>query len=197
LSGAEAKDREAGRSEGDGLGVGRKAREPRERSERQKHSTALLAALGLAAAVAVLAGCGPPPQPAETPGPLPPPTGGTVSPAPTVPGQVPGTGFPTGGVGDQFAVDCNGEPSGAELIALLVAEELLGGDTDAQIVNGPLCASDWQYAVVSVPDLDPLQVVTSGDPDDLALIAAGTDVCTPEVQIQAPLGIRTAAGCGA
>lgn len=157
----------------------------------------LRAALWLAAAAAVLAGCSPPPQPAETPGPLSPPPGGTTSPAPTIPGQLPGTGppFPSG-FGDQFATDCSGEPSAGELLAVLVAEDLLGDGNDAEIVNGPLCAGDWQYAVVSVPDLDPLQVVTSGEPGDLELIAAGTDVCTPEVRIQAPPGIRTAAACG-
>jgi hypothetical protein len=148
--------------------------------------------------VAVLAGCGPPPEPPENPGPPPPPPTAATS-APTFPGQPPGTGpgFPTGGFGDQFATDCNGQPSGDAVLALLVAEDLLGAGTDANFVTGPLCAGDWQYAVVSVPDLDPLQVVTSGDPDELELVAAGTDVCTPEVRIQAPPGIRSAAACGA
>jgi hypothetical protein len=149
--------------------------------------------------IVVLAGCGPPPEPPATPGPLPPPATGTASPGPTFPGQPPGTGpaLPSGGFGDQIAVDCNGEPGDDELLSLLVAEDLLGAGSDAEVVNGPLCAGDWQYAVVSVPDLDPLQVVSSGEPGDLELVAAGTEVCTPEVRIQAPPGIRAAAACGA
>jgi len=107
-----------------------------------------------------------------------------------------GAGIPSGGFSDQFAVDCGGEPSGEEMIALLVDEEVLDADANARVTDGPRCAGTWQYAVVSVPSLDPLQVVTQGEPDDLELVTAGTDVCTPEVRIQAPQGIRTSAACG-
>jgi hypothetical protein len=149
----------------------------------------------LTAALLTLAGCGPPPQPPPSPTPIPPPAT-TASPAPTFPIAPPTAGpLPSGGFAEQFAVDCGGEPSGEELLALLRGEGVLDAGTDAEVVDGPRCAGTWQYAVVSVTDLDPLQVVTEGDPDDLDLVAAGTDVCTPEVRIQAPPGIREAAAC--
>jgi hypothetical protein len=153
-------------------------------------------ALALTAALLLIAGCGPPPEPPDTP-PPPPPTSFTGSPPPTFPGVPPtgGTSLPSGGLGEQFAIDCDGEPSGAEVIAVLRDEGVLDANVEAEVTDGPLCAGTWQYAVVSVPDLDPLQVVTQGEPDDLALVTAGTDVCTPEVRIQAPQGIRTAAAC--
>lgn len=158
-------------------------------------------ALPLAAALLLLltAGCGPPPEPPETSAPPPPPSAITGSPPPAFPTGVPtaGPGLPSGGFNEQFAIDCGGEPSGADVIALLRAEAVIDADVEAQVVTGPRCAGTWQYAVVSGPDLDPLQVVTQGEPDDLALVTAGTDVCTPEVRIQAPPGIRSAAACEA
>jgi hypothetical protein len=93
------------------------------------------------------------------------------------------------------AIDCGGQPDQAELLDLLRTEGMLSGDAEAEVVTGPLCAGGWQYSVVRVPDLDPLQVVTRGEPGDLALVTAGTDVCTVEVRIQAPPGIRDAAAC--
>jgi hypothetical protein len=144
----------------------------------------------------LLVGCGPPPQPPEPPSGSPPSTA-TVSPGPTVPPTAP-TGAPVSpspGFGEQTAVNCAGEPAEDEVLALLRDEGVLGGGADAEVVEGPLCSGTWQYTVVSVPDLDPLQVVTRGEPDALELVTAGTDVCSVEVRIQAPPGIRGAAAC--
>jgi hypothetical protein len=144
----------------------------------------------------LLAGCGPPPEPPAPPTPVPAPAP-TASPAPTFPIQPPtgGPGLPSGGFGEQFAIDCAGAPDDDAVLAVLRDEGVLEADSDAEVVDGPRCAGTWQYAVVRVADLDPLQVVTRGEPDDLELVTAGTDVCTPEVRIQAPPGIRDAAAC--
>lgn len=146
-------------------------------------------------AAALLAGCGPPPEsPDDDPPPPPPatPTGTVpVSPGPAIPG--PGDASP--GFGGEIAVSCDDGPGDDQFLDLLRDEELLGADTDANVVDGPLCAGTWQYAVVSVPDRDPLRVVTRGEAGDLELVTAGTDVCIPEVRIQAPIGIRNAADC--
>ena len=156
----------------------------------------MVAALALAVP---LVACGPPPEypaVAGTPSPRPTspwlPAPATLAPLPTgLPAPVsPPSGFP-----EDRAVSCAGRPDGDQVLALLRREDLLGTDLDARVTEGPLCAGDWQYTVVSVPDRDPLQVVTRGEPDDLALVTAGTEVCTVEVRIQAPSGIRAAADC--
>jgi hypothetical protein len=142
----------------------------------------------------LLAGCGPPPQVEPTPdGPLPgPDTPQTPSmPAPGGPGPAPAT--PT--TGQDEAVDCDGNPGEDEVLAVLREADLLDADVEVSLLEGPLCAGDWQYAVVSVPDRDPLQVITSGPPDELTLVTAGTEVCTVEVRVHAPRGIRAAASC--
>jgi hypothetical protein len=145
----------------------------------------------------LVAGCGAPPQPEQPAGPTSPPaTSGTS--APSAPGPAPGLpGGPPPGPEDPFAVDCAGEPDQTDVVDLLRAEGLLEAGSEVRVVTGPLCAGDWQYAVVAVPDLDPLQVVTRGEAGALELVTAGTDVCTVEVRIQAPVGIRDAAACGA
>ena len=108
---------------------------------------------------------------------------------PAVPGA--STSPPT----DQVATSCNGDPGPEHILVLLRDEGLLADDTEATVAEGPLCADGWQYTVVVVPDRDPLQVVTSGQTGDLALVTAGTDVCTVEVRVRAPIGIRTVASC--
>lgn len=142
----------------------------------------------------LLTGCGPPPQVEPTPdGPLPGP--GTpqapATPAPDGSGPVP----PTPTIGEDEAVDCEGSPGEDAVLAVLREADLLDADVEVSFLAGPLCAGDWQYAVVSVPDRDPLQVITSGPPDELTLVTAGTEVCTVEVRVHAPQGIRVAASC--
>jgi hypothetical protein len=65
------------------------------------------------------------------------------------------------------------------------------------VLSGPLCADDWQYTIVQVPDREPLQVVSSGPATALTLVTAGTDVCNIPVRTGAPAGIRTVACEGA
>ncbi|MPZ27393.1 MAG: hypothetical protein GEV12_13520 [Micromonosporaceae bacterium] len=158
---------------------------------------ARLAAL-LPVGALLLAGCGPPPGLDDDP------RGPAGSGAPTTgassPAFPPNTAIgPSGGPGlspaEGAATDCAGQPDGEEVLDLLRDEEVLGTGAEAEVVEGPLCADTWQYAVVNVPDLDPLQVVTRGEDGDLELVTAGTDVCTVEVRIQAPPGIRDAASC--
>ena len=64
-----------------------------------------------------------------------------------------------------------------------------------QVLTGPLCAGSWQYTIMTVPDHDPLQVVTRGAASSLTVVTAGTYVCTPEVTGAAPSGIVSAAHC--
>lgn len=155
---------------------------------------AVRAGAALLLGAALLAGCGPPPEVEPTPGgPLPGP-GTPGSPTTPSPGQ-PGHAAPPPTTPDDEAVSCDGEPGEAEVLAVLHDEGLLDEDVDASVVEGPLCADDWQYAVISVPDRDPLQVLTTGPPDDLTLVTAGTEVCTVEVRVHAPRGIRVAASC--
>lgn len=59
----------------------------------------------------------------------------------------------------------------------------------------PVCSGTWHYTVLEVPDREPLQVLTKGDPAALTLVAVGTDVCTVDVRRQAPTGILLAASC--
>jgi hypothetical protein len=65
---------------------------------------------------------------------------------------------------------------------------------------GPYCAGSWQLSIIgivgeSVDEEEQLLVVTSGRPAALALVEAGTDVCTDRVEDDAPAGIRVRA-CG-
>src|SRR5690606_24514134 len=99
------------------------------------------------------------------------------------------------GFAEQVAVPCDGSPGGEAIVALLTREGVLPAGTRPRVTEGPLCAGEWQYAVVTVADRDPLQVVTEGRPGSLTLVAAGTHVCTAAVRVTAPPGIRTAAGC--
>jgi hypothetical protein len=142
--------------------------------------------------VTLLLGCGPPPQVEPTPDAPLPGQGTPGSPAAPSPGQ-PAPASPLPGTEEPEAVECDGEPDANAVLAALREAGLL--DADAEVVEGPLCADDWQYAVVAVPDRDPLQVITSGPPDELTLETAGTEVCTIEVRVHAPRAIRAVAGC--
>lgn len=160
-------------------------------------SAALPAATAvLATATAVLlAGCGRPPEPPDSPVPpasASPPSGAPTAPSPIVPGspRSPGATF-----GAEVAVGCGGQPDVGAVLAVLRDADELAPETNAEVIEGPLCAGSWQYAVVSVPDLDPLLVLTRGPPDALELVTAGTEVCSPEVEVTAPPGIREVAGC--
>jgi hypothetical protein len=152
-------------------------------------------AAALALVVMLAGGCDLPPELQPTPGPLPSPSP-TAAPSPTPP---PPTLEPsptaTPGFSQQIAVDCGAQVPDGDIVALLRSAGLLPAGVLATVSNGPLCAGTWQYAVVRVPDREPLQVVTRGAPGALTLVTAGTNVCTVEVRIEAPPGIRTAAAC--
>jgi hypothetical protein len=51
--------------------------------------------------------------------------------------------------------------------------------------------------VLSVPDHEPIHVVTKGQPTALEVVAAGTNPCIPVVRVSAPAGIRSLLHCDA
>jgi hypothetical protein len=90
------------------------------------------------------------------------------------------------------AVDCAGRPTKDQVIAVVKRETNIN-PSDA--IAAPLCAGTWQYTVLSVPGRDPVQVLTRSGESGLVLVAAGTDVCSLDIQHQAPSGIFAAANC--
>lgn len=164
-----------------------------------RRSHRLAPALILTALAAWAVGCGPPPawsQPSPLPQPPSQPAVASSTPSPTQsPTHSPSPRPSSPRFGELVALPCDQTPGPAEIIAVLRRAGLMPDRATATVVNGPLCAGDWQYAVVSVPGRDPLQVVTEGRPGALTLVTAGTEICVAQVRINAPLGIRTAAGC--
>jgi hypothetical protein len=160
--------------------------------------------VGAALAGAVLTtGCGVPPELRDPPGavvPSPrtaPPTGGPTTIPSLPPTEAPSTGQPTATptFSEAQAVPCNGQPSAAQVLALLRRTSgLLPSGVNATVGSGtPLCAGTWQYTVVNMPRQDPMLVVTRGAPGALTLVTAGTNVCNIPVRSGAPAGIRTVA----
>ncbi|MGN9775158.1 hypothetical protein ACTMS0_05180 [Micromonospora sp. H33] len=147
--------------------------------------------------VLLTAGCGAPPdlrQPAPTRAATPGPTGTpTAVPSPPVTGlpELPGTGS-TSSPG-LVAVTCTAGPSGQRVTDLVRGRDVLPRDARVQVKTGPLCADDWHYTVLDVAGYEPLQVVTRGPGGAPRLVTAGTDVCTVEVRVAAPAGIRALA----
>jgi hypothetical protein len=146
-------------------------------------------------AVLALAGCGVPPELREAsrrtlPTGSPSPTPTEVTPAiPTLP---PVVVTPTA-ADETAATDCQGRPSGEQVIRVLRRNGLLPDSVQVTVARGPMCAGSWQYTVLQAPDREPLQVVTKGEPGSLTLVTAGTDVCGIPVRTGAPQGIRTLA----
>jgi len=143
---------------------------------------------------------GSPPAPEDSPSEEPDGTGTDSGPdtAPTDDGDLPGlpSTAPDASTG-ATAVACNGKPGLAQIVAALRrdrADAVPAGVTPTAS-TGPLCADSWQYTVLSIPNRDPLQVVTRGAAASLKVVTAGTYVCTPAVNAAAPLAIRTAANC--
>ncbi|HKT02472.1 MAG TPA: hypothetical protein VJT31_23335, partial [Rugosimonospora sp.] len=93
------------------------------------------------------------------------------------------------------AVACGGYPAVGRIIALLRRNQVVPASSALTASIGPLCAGGWQYTVFTSAGREPLQVVTQGAPASLTLVTAGTDVCTPLVQTQAPAGILAATHC--
>ncbi|GIF11452.1 hypothetical protein [Actinoplanes teichomyceticus] len=91
---------------------------------------------------------------------------------------------------------CSGQPTGAEILAL-VREKAKSGIPAAtlRVQDGPRCSGTWSFTALELAgqgsdDLEPLMVVATGRGSTLHLVAAGTDVCNAEVQTTAPAGIR-------
>lgn len=163
---------------------------------------ALFVGAALAGAVLTTA-CGVPPELRDPPGtPVPSPQTAPPSGAPTAmpnppPTEAPPTGLPTvvPTFSEALAVPCNGQPSATQVLSLLRRTSgLLPAGANATVRSDtPLCAGTWQYSVITVPQRDPLAVVTKGAPGSLTLVTAGTNVCNIPVRTGAPVGIRTVA----
>lgn len=150
------------------------------------------------AGLLLTAGCGTPPELRRPGGKLPSPTVTVTSPGRTGP---PSTGVTTPGgassspipttVGtDPVAVPCAGRPTGRQVVELLRRTGSLPQRAQVTVTGEPVCADDWQYSVVQVPNREPLQVISNGRPEDLMLVTVGTDVCDARIRALAPTGIR-------
>jgi hypothetical protein len=97
------------------------------------------------------------------------------------------------------AAKCSGEPTGAEILALINGQE--GIPTDPlKVDSGPFCSGTWSFTTVQISgknddQLEPLMVVAIGKGTSIGLVGAGSDVCSDRVQTDAPSGIRVLA-CG-
>ncbi len=154
----------------------------------------------LSASAGWLAGCGLPPDLQPAPGtPVPIPSAASPVSAPYPPGFTPRPTGPTATPAvsstpfpEFSSVSCNGKPTGDQVLALVKRETTI--EPSAPITQ-PVCAGTWHFTVLGVPNRDPLQVLSKGDPGALQLMAVGTDVCTVDVRRQAPTGILLAASC--
>ncbi|WP_438941275.1 hypothetical protein [Micromonospora craterilacus] len=91
---------------------------------------------------------------------------------------------------------CHGSPSQQRIVDLVRGRNgLLPRNAKVRVRTGPLCAADWHFTVLDVTGYEPLQVVTRDQAGTLRLVTAGTDVCSVEVRVAGPTGIRTLA-CG-
>jgi hypothetical protein len=164
----------------------------------------LVAALAGCAALAALPSCGVPPELRPKPGssvPVPSdlPSGSGPTDLPSGAGVLPGqtaAASPLPSFAEEFATPCAGYPTTGQIVALVRRNGgLLPRVGQVPVSKGPLCAGTWQYTVFAVPGKEPLQVVSSGAPGNLTLVAAGTDVCSVRVRAAAPTGVRNAAAC--
>jgi hypothetical protein len=176
-------------------------------------------------ALLLLAACGEPPQPLPKSPPQAAPSSAPVSLGPSFPlGNQslppvvtfpPGQTFPTyptptlnstAGTSSptptpSHAARCTGSPTGTEIIAMLrrkSSSSLPSGPL--AVLEGPFCSGTWSFTRLGLSgeadDQDEaLMVMATGKGSTLGLVAAGSDVCTPQVETQAPPGIRVLA-CG-
>ncbi|WP_229067372.1 hypothetical protein [Actinoplanes sp. DH11] len=114
-----------------------------------------------------------------------PTTAATTTPPPRSPSPTPSR-----------APKCTGEPTKQQILALIKNNPSVP-DAELKVADGPFCAGTWSFTTVKLATggAESLQVVTTGKGATLTLITAGTDVCNPQVQAQAPAGIRVLA-CG-
>ncbi|RAK35486.1 hypothetical protein B0I29_110242 [Actinoplanes lutulentus] len=121
----------------------------------------------------------------------------TVPTVPTVPTTSPvTTTSPTPSPTLSHAKKCTGEPTGKQILALLKGNPAVP-DATLKVDEGPFCSGVWSFTTVKLAtgDAETLSVVTTGKGSTLTLVTAGTDVCNPRVQTEAPVGIRVLA-CG-
>jgi hypothetical protein len=166
---------------------------------------------------ALLVGCGSPPQPLPTAppgpvgsGPLPSASAGipsaigaypTMPTIPTIP-VAPTTArtiTPTTTPPPSPAGRCTSGPTRPQVLAVIKGRPGIPDD-DLAVTEGPYCAGSWQFTIVGIAGasddaVEPLLVVTTGRPSALRVVEAGTDVCTDQVEDDAPPGIRVRA-CG-
>ncbi len=152
---------------------------------------------GLVALLAVLltSGCGTPPELRD---PQPSQSARSTSPSPTDAATTTAAPSPTGAStptasSTPVAVRCPAGPSSQQVTDLVRGQDLLPADARVRLLTGPLCADDWHYTVLAVTGYEPLQVVSRGSGTAPRLVTAGTDVCTAEVRVTSPTGIRTLA----
>jgi hypothetical protein len=157
-----------------------------------------LALLVTASSATGIAACGAPPDLRAKGDPLPEPS--IHSPLPTIgvpPGFTPRpVNSPTAGAPlpwpEYTAFDCGGRPSKAQVSAVVRQEADI---PIGEVIIGPLCSGTWQFTLFAVPGREPVKVLTRTTPNGPALVAAGTDVCSLDIQHQAPSGIYTVANC--
>jgi hypothetical protein len=94
---------------------------------------------------------------------------------------------------------CTSGPTRAQVLAAIKGRAGIPDD-DLAVTEGPYCSRSWQFTIVGIAGaaddtVEPLLVVTTGQPAALRVIEAGTDVCTDRVEDDAPPGIRVRA-CG-
>lgn len=160
-----------------------------------QHGRAVVLALAVVVATSTTSGCGTPPElRAVEPSPSTQTTPATPSNPPTTvaapsPPELPS---PTAD-STPVAVRCPAGPSGQRVTDLVRGQDLLPGDAQVQVRTGPLCADDWHYTLLDIAGYEPLQVVSRGAGAAPRLVTAGTDVCTAEVRVTAPVGIRALA----
>lgn len=96
---------------------------------------------------------------------------------------------------------CTGSPTGAQILAVVKTEGKEGiPKKTLKVDDGPFCSGTWSFTTVEVAgestdEVEPLMVVATGKDATLHLVGAGSDVCTDQVQTDAPPGIRVLA-CG-
>ncbi|HEV7961588.1 MAG TPA: hypothetical protein VGP57_03520 [Actinoplanes sp.] len=97
------------------------------------------------------------------------------------------------------AAKCTSGPSSAQVVAVIKGKPGIPNEK-FEVHAGPYCSGSWQFTELEIvgknaDEVDPLLVVTTGQPTALTLVEAGADVCSLRVQQDAPPGIRVRA-CG-
>lgn len=95
---------------------------------------------------------------------------------------------------------CTDGPTRQQVLDLIKGDPSIPARKQPVVSEGPFCAGTWHVTVVGSAVADPegdepLLVVSRGRPSALKLVVAGADVCTDEVEDEAPPGIRVRA-CG-